>query len=418
MKTAGPDTTLPTPRRRRSAGARTTTLMSLTLLAAFGSHSCRGPASTAKPRGVRTPVTVHAGAPTTSVSPISSTTIVTTSAPAEPTTVAAVVPTSPTSASPTTSSLTSTTVPLVAATTSSPPTTSSVTTSSPPTTPATTAPSSTTTVPVTTPVTAFPTADNTGPRTNQALSVHVGNLVVTQPYTVVEGLEIRGSLYIAASATGTVVRNVKVVWPDGQANPGDGVWAMVDSRAQDVTIEDCVVAGSDLVQTGINLGSGPSTVTRCEVTGVADGINVNHDATVTDSYLHHMSVGPSGDWHTDTIQMNLGRNVVIRHNTIINEQIQTSAVGLWAELGAIDNVLVEDNLIGGGGFTIYATQVGYPMTNVRFVSNRFTTSVFALVGYWATDSDGYCGLLYPSGLPADLVFSDNVIHETGAPVTR
>ena len=86
--------------------------------------------------------------------------------------------------------------------------------------------------------------------------------------------------------------------------------------------------------------------------------------------------------------------------------------------GAIDNVLVEDNLIGGGGFTIYATQVGYPMTNVRFVSNRFTTSVFALVGYWATDSDGYCGLLYPSGLPADLVFSDNVIHETGAPVTR
>lgn len=242
--------------------------------------------------------------------------------------------------------------------------------------------------------------------------------MVTQPYTVVEGLEIRGSLYIAASATGTVVRNVKVVWPDGQANPGDGVWAMVDSRAQDVTIEDCVVAGSDLVQTGINLGSGPSTVTRCEVTGVADGINVNHDATVTDSYLHHMSVGPSGDWHTDTIQMNLGRNVVIRHNTIINEQIQTSAVGLWAELGAIDNVLVEDNLIGGGGFTIYATQVGYPMTNVRFVSNRFTTSVFALVGYWATDSDGYCGLLYPSGLPADLVFSDNVIHETGAPVTR
>jgi hypothetical protein len=50
--------------------------------------------------------------------------------------------------------------------------------------------------------------------------------------------------------------------------------------------------------------------------------------------------------------------------------------------GPIDNVVIENNLLAGGGYTVYLGEMksgqpgGGPVTNVRFVNNRVSG------GYW------------------------------------
>lgn len=388
------------------------TALAVTALFAFLPKAC---ATTANERarsrvpttsvvGRNSPTTTVTSTPTTTTQPPAPTTPPPTSA---PTTVASTLPASITSQPPTTT---------VAPTTT--PTTLAPTTTSAPAPSTTAAP---TTLPPTTTVVATPSAypgpDNTGVTPGTTLRVITGGLAITTP-TVLENVEIRGNLYIAATASGTIVRNVRIAWPAGQANPGGSIWTMVDNRASNVLFEDCEVNGNGMVQTGMTLANGPTTVRRCEISGTADGVDLSHDITITDSYIHGMSLGPAGDWHVDTVQVVAGTNLVLRHNTILNENPQTSAVGIWSELGPVDNVLVEDNLIGGGGYTIYTYQMSYSMTRVRVVNNKFTTAIYARIGYWATDSNGYCGILYPTGLPADLDFSGNVVYETGAAVTK
>lgn len=262
------------------------------------------------------------------------------------------------------------------------------------------------------PLKSYPDAYNTGP--SGTLTVINHDVELNQPGQSLRNAEVRGTVNITSAATGAVLDNVRITWPSGRSPGGTG--AMVVNRAANVSISNCEVNGGGQVLGGIFLVSGPVTVDRCNVSGAGDAIQAVNDVTVTNSYLHGMSTGPTHSWHVDTVQINVGRRGVYRHNTIINEFNQTAAFGLWAELGAVDDILIEDNLIGGGGFTIYATKVGFPMTNVRFINNRFTSMIWARVGYWATDSPGYAGIVYPTGLPADLVWSGNVYHETGLPV--
>lgn len=68
-----------------------------------------------------------------------------------------------------------------------------------------------------------------------------------------------------------------------------------------------------------------------------------------------------------------------------------AAISIWNGQKNTDNILVENNLVTGGGFSIYAEDYspseanpvgGYTMTNVRFVNNRFSNRLSGCVGEW------------------------------------
>ena len=103
-----------------------------------------------------------------------------------------------------------------------------------------------------------------------------------------------------------------------------------------------------------------------------------------------------------------GSNVSISHNSILNQLDQTSAVGLWAEQGDIRDVVVADNLLGGGSYTIYATELEAAMVDVQIVRNSFTRRFFPNVCRFGGP------VIYPSGRPVGLIVSGNVVLETGA----
>jgi len=96
-------------------------------------------------------------------------------------------------------------------------------------------------------------------------------------------------------------------------------------------------------------------IDRCDMSGTEQPINLGSDnnVTITNNYLHHPRY-LEGD-HTELIYI-AGNNdsITIQGNTILNPQPQTGAITLFQDNpGPYTNVLIDSNLMAGGGNTMY-----------------------------------------------------------------
>jgi hypothetical protein len=137
--------------------------------------------------------------------------------------------------------------------------------------------------------------------------------------------------------------------------------------------------------------------------GINDGI-FTWDAdnfVLEDNYLHDFTTN-AANGHVDGFQTEGGSHGTIRHNVFDVAQDQTSALAIWNSRRNSDDYLVENNLMQGGGFTVYAEDYspseanpagGYSVTNVRFLNNKFSNSRYDCVGDF--------GVWYTRGSPTD-----------------
>ena len=98
------------------------------------------------------------------------------------------------------------------------------------------------------------------------------------------------------------------------------------------------------------------------------------------------------------------------HNTVRNPCRQTSAISIGTNHGGLSDVLVQDNLIAGGGYPLYCNgDVGEDTPNERIIGNRFSRVFYPNSGYHGTMH--YCGSWVD-------VISGNKWDEDGSPVGR
>jgi len=238
--------------------------------------------------------------------------------------------------------------------------------------------------PIPAPSAGWPDASNTGVRPGTALTVRLGGLTITQP-GVYENLDIRGPVQINASDV--TLKNSKVTaslfFTVNIARSATGV------RIEDSTVDGMGAEGS----IGIN-GSG--TFLRNNIYNIENGFGPGSDTLIQDNYIH--SLRASGAPHYDGIQVDGGQsNVTIRHNTIIVEHNQTSAVMLDNWAGPLSNMLVDNNLLVGGGYTIYVDSrfnsnpiTGVSITNNHMGAGGFGTTFFTTaVTYIGNLNDGH-----------------------------
>jgi len=165
-----------------------------------------------------------------------------------------------------------------------------------------------------------------------------------------------------------------------------------------------------------------SRFTRFGNAGVEfDNSSAKADLEVVDSYLEETS-GWNPDDHVDGIQVGAGRNVTIRNNTVLvpsfgddrkdTNYVSNSALGIWAELGDVTGtVTIQHNILGGGGKVIYLQQKP-PFSfdgEVSVTDNVIATKYSARGGIW--------GVLYATGLPANLQWSANVFDSGGGTIS-
>lgn len=249
----------------------------------------------------------------------------------------------------------------------------------------------------------WPDASTTGVPAGVALRPS-GPISVTTAGTVLDGLEVQGAIDVAADDV--VVRNSRII--------GRGEWGVIlRPDADNLLIEDSEIRGDGTHQLGkgvFNIG-GMLTVRRTDISVVTDGIMTDH-GLIEDNYLHDPRYF-DGD-HVDMIQSGTGpspgMSLVIRHNTIVNPYGQTSAVALFQDFGVAHDVLVERNLLAGGGYALYAGAGRFGHSyRIQIVDNAFSRQVFpdggqhGPVAYWDPAGTGN-------------VWRGNVWLDTGEPV--
>ena len=274
------------------------------------------------------------------------------------------------------------------------------------TTPATTAPTSTaptSTAPTSDPApaptgapAAWPGAGTTGvPAARRATLRPSGSVTVTTPGAVIEGLDVTGEVLVRAP--GVVVRDCRIT--------SDSLYA-VQVLSGDVTVSDSELVGGSVAGIGFDHWS----ALRVDVHGShGDGVKLGSHTLLQDSWVHDLVPDPGA--HADGGQLQGGEtDVTIRHDRIDVAGADTNAALFLApDLGpdGAGPVTIEDNLFGGGNYTVFMVDGGngtYHQRGYRVRGNRFLR----------TARYGPVRVNEPAA-SIDL-WSGNVWDDTGAPV--
>lgn len=316
--------------------------------------------------------------------------------------------------------------------TSTPATTTAPTTTS---TPATSTSTTTTTTPTTTTTTTpagqincapnpsacgYPDATNTGAKgslrkvpseVSSGPGWHYdsrGWMQVDGSNVTIENLDVGVNLDINGSSNVTL-KNVRVT-EHGES------FGISLRHTTNVTLEDVTIAppaNQERLLVGIKDIYGDSTGTtirRADISGISTGVQMD-EGTLVDSYVHGLRY--KADDHLNGVMSNGGvAPLTIRHNTVFNSFAQTDAVGLFQDFGPQKNRVVDNNLLAGGGYSIYGganTGKEATATNIKITNNRISRIYFPKGGDF-----GWLAAWNPAG--AGNVLSGNVWDDSNSPV--
>jgi hypothetical protein len=246
----------------------------------------------------------------------------------------------------------------------------------------------------------YPDASNTGPA--GPLTESTGNVTVSTSGAVLENRLINGC--VTVNAANVTIRNSHIRCAGASA-----IWSGSTGLVVEDTIIDCLGNINTAGRTALTPGN--YTARRIEALNCENILWAERNVVIEDSYIHDPipCCGPQQP-HTDSVQIpNGASNIRIEHNRIYGSYIGPGNFGNSAVTGAaglsmsVTNVVLNNNLLAGGGYTIDCPGIdgGYTWTN-----NRFSRVFVNTVGGW--------GPIYHTCWQH--TNSGNVYHETGQPV--
>jgi hypothetical protein len=232
------------------------------------------------------------------------------------------------------------------------------------------------------------------------------------------------------------VKNSIVRYDSGKSGTAaNGTAVIVVDDGASATIDHVEVDGKNGVHACIWHQGTSMTAQAVNCHGINDGIfswadtsfspTTGDNFTIADSWFHDFT-SRTANGHIDGYQTEGASNGVIRHNTYQMTTEADSAVAIWDSLKSSSDILVENNLIEGGGASVYADdyspsesspQGGFSVTNITFTDNVFSTHVAPCVGaffaWYARPNEPY------GGGPTDGWHrSGNTVLETGENIDR
>ena len=219
----------------------------------------------------------------------------------------------------------------------------------------------------------YPDATNTGVPAGTALTTRNGDLTITSP-GVYENLNVTGCVII--NVDNVTIRKSRI------GSAGNCPFYVVRSFGRSgVLIEDVEIVLSGWETKGIAFDG--YTARRVWFHGGSDCAHMGRNVSVVDSFCDIPRGGPQDGPHYDGFQSDGGSSIVINHNTIKVPYSQTSAILMSTNTSRISNVSITNNLVAGGGYTIYCgTSTGPVQGTFVFTGNRFAKTFFPRGGFW------------------------------------
>jgi hypothetical protein len=259
------------------------------------------------------------------------------------------------------------------------------------------------------PLPKFPDATCTGVPAGTILTAVSGDMTITEANTVIDSKDIKGCVNVQAE--GVTIRRSKITcdhaMPD-VVSSADGVYS-----GTPLIIEDSEITCNDTVGTAV--GDTNISTYRLNIHGCENGYDLDANIDIEDNYIHDLY--QSAATHTDGIQFANGHyvsvtnhaiipgsaNITINHNTIYSKGVDGTDTNsaIISNRGGDTNVLIQNNLLAGGGYTLYCEQ-GATGINYRVIGNHFSTIYHPKVGAYG-----------PAVECSDETQSGNVYHESG-----
>lgn len=209
----------------------------------------------------------------------------------------------------------------------------------------------------------FPGPDNTGVPAGTQLR-DSGSLTITEPGTVISGLNIDGCVNIQASDVTIEKSKISCGREQGPA-------VQVANGLSGILLVDVEIDGKGV--TGSTICCGGYTIRRANIYNTIDGPRMGSNTVVEDSWIHHLSRVEGS--HNDTIQTTGGSNITVRNNRLDvynpdTDDLFNAAMMVGSESAPLRNVLFEHNYCNGGNYTINIRS-DTDAANVVFRNNVF-----------------------------------------------
>jgi hypothetical protein len=260
------------------------------------------------------------------------------------------------------------------------------------------------------------------------MTINTNNTIIDSKI-IVGRLEIRAQNVQIRNSYLTEEDGIALYCDDGNAGCSDGLPTIIEDSELDCTGN----GASGTVGRGTAITEGNFIIRRVDIHGCENGLSLTDKVLIEDSYIHDLyndlTPGPL-EAHADGIQFSgshtatVGsgsvpgaKDITIRHNTILGSGWDNTETLFTQGTSAIitnrgptnidNNILIEKNLMAGGGYTIYCEQDGFTAINERVINNHFSTRYAPTVGEASHSVD--CS--------DESNISGNVIDETDAPIS-
>ncbi len=281
--------------------------------------------------------------------------------------------------------------------------------------------------------------NNTGPKLSECsggfLIKNSGNLSrvidVSKDNTIVSCQDISGCVRITGN--NVVLINIKITCNTGLVGTAaNGKGSIYIENGASATISNAEINGSKGVHACIWHQGKSVDIESINCYGADDGIfswadvsysqTTGDNFTIKNSYFHDFT-NKTSNGHIDGYQTEGANNGMIDHNTFYmtsdDNNYTDSAIAIWNSIRSSNNITVQNNLLAGGGATVYAEDYspsesnnigGFSTSNIVFKNNRFSTIFNNCVGF----GPGWDGMIWFRVGPTDgWRRTGNTVIETG-----
>ncbi len=228
----------------------------------------------------------------------------------------------------------------------------------------------------------YPDSTNTGVPAGTTLKSQTNDITVTTPGTTIKDVALEGSISVEANNTTIEDTDVTVNGTQtcGESCGGRGIWikpGVTGTLIQNVACHGGALSGSNVTQYCVMSNNSTTTIKQLYAYNCTECLA--GPMNLSNSFINESGATIPQEHYEDIYYGGGGGPLIVNHNTMLNQQGQTAVVFASVDFGNQTTLTITNNLMAGGGYTIYgggSGSGGKVVGPVTITGNRFSREFY------------------------------------------
>jgi Domain of unknown function (DUF4082) len=238
----------------------------------------------------------------------------------------------------------------------------------------------------------YPDATNTGVPAGTALKSESQNIAVNKAGTTIKDISLNGEISVEANNTTIEDSEITVEGTQtcGKSCGGRGIWikpGVTGTVIKHVTCHGAAATGVNVTQYCIMSNDSDTTIEYLHAYYCTECLAGAMD--VSESFIDETGAVIPEEHYEDIYYGGGSGPLIVNHNTMLNPNGQTAVVFASVDFGDQTTLTITNNLMAGGGYTLYggtSGSGGKVVGPVTVTGNRFSRKYYPESGYYGVAS--------------------------------